>query len=103
MEGLEMGVEGTGGHHGTASWGMAPLVRRRQCRGLPGLVTLPTLAARGMFCCRNSSAALFLPRLCCWLCAGTKQLGAPLERLPPVPTTPRPCRGGAGGRSLDPE
>lgn len=95
MEGLETGVKGTGGHRGTGSRGTAPPVRRRQRRGLPGLVTLPIPAAGGMFRCRNSSAVLFLPRLCCWLCAGTeRRLGAPPEHLPRDPPPPRPVEVG---------
>uniref|UniRef100_A0A8C3J7Q0 Voltage-gated delayed rectifier potassium channel KCNH4 n=1 Tax=Calidris pygmaea TaxID=425635 RepID=A0A8C3J7Q0_9CHAR len=91
--GLGNGVKGTEGHGGTSSWDMAPQVRRRQRRGLPGLVTLPTPAAGGMFCCRNSSAALFLPRLCCWRCAGTEQPGPPPEHPPPAGTQhPQPLQ-----------
>lgn len=54
MEGLEMGLERTQGT--TDSQGKAPWSA--------GLVMLMAPSSRGMFCCRNGSAALFLPQLC---------------------------------------
>ena len=63
MEGLEMGGRGGWGLTGGQAAGAQPPrpVRRRQRWGLTGLVTLLTLAAGGMFWCRNSSAVLSAP------------------------------------------
>lgn len=62
MEGLEMGVERTWGAPQDSQPGHSPPGAQEEVLGAARF----SHAAEGLFRCRNSSAALFLPRLCCW-------------------------------------
>lgn len=60
---LEMGLERTGGLLQDRQPGQSPLECSTQLWAV-GLIMLMAPASGGMFCCRNGSAALFLPWLC---------------------------------------